>query len=52
MKPAMIVWGQGLSSTSSAGKKQQFTVRAIGQGCLGNIQVLHFELKSFTHSIF
>lgn len=38
MKPALIVWGRGLSASSSAGKKQQFTIRAIGQGCVGQIK--------------
>ena len=39
MKPNLIVWGQGFSSTSSGGKKKQFTVRALGEGSLGDIKV-------------
>ena len=39
MKPALVVWGHGQSTTSSAGKKKQFMVRIIGQGSLGSIKV-------------
>lgn len=39
LKPALIVWGQGQSSKSSAGKKKEFLVRALGEGSLGEIQV-------------
>ena len=39
MKPTLIVWGQGQSVTSSGGKKQQFSVRAIGEGAMGQIKV-------------
>ncbi|XP_052814504.1 cilia- and flagella-associated protein 65-like isoform X2 [Mya arenaria] len=38
MKPALVVWGQGFSSTSSGGKKKQFDVRAIGEGSIGDIK--------------
>ncbi|XP_052236731.1 cilia- and flagella-associated protein 65-like [Dreissena polymorpha] len=38
MKPALVVWGQGLSSTSSGGKKKQFDVRAVGEGSIGDIK--------------
>ncbi|KAL4217273.1 hypothetical protein ACF0H5_023724 [Mactra antiquata] len=38
MKPALVVWGQGFSSTSSGGKKKQFDVRAIGEGSVGDIK--------------
>lgn len=38
MKPSLIVWGQGFSSTSSGGKKKEFTVRAIGEGTIGDIK--------------
>ncbi|KAK3083386.1 hypothetical protein FSP39_021362 [Pinctada imbricata] len=41
MKPNLIVWGQGFSSTSSGGKKKQFTVRAMGEGSLGEIRAEH-----------
>lgn len=39
MKPSLIVWGQGFSSSSSGGKKKEFTVRAIGEGTIGDIKV-------------
>jgi hypothetical protein len=39
MKPALVVWGQGFSSTSSGGKKKQFDVRAVGEGSIGDIKV-------------
>ena len=39
MKPALIVWGQGQSSVTSGGKKRQFTLRAVGDGCEGSIAV-------------
>ena len=39
MKPSLVVWGQGLSATSSGGKKRKFTVRAVGEGSLGDLQV-------------
>ena len=39
LKPCLIVWGKGLSQSCSAGKKQQFKLRAIGEGCQGKIQV-------------
>ena len=39
MKPALIVWGRGQSSTTSGGKKRQFTLRAIGEGCVGALNV-------------
>ncbi|XP_060587307.1 cilia- and flagella-associated protein 65-like isoform X2 [Ruditapes philippinarum] len=38
MKPALVVWGQGFSSTSSGGKKKQFDVRAVGEGSIGDIK--------------
>lgn len=38
MKPALVVWGQGFSSTSSGGKQKQFDVRAIGEGSVGDIK--------------
>ncbi|XP_052080289.1 cilia- and flagella-associated protein 65-like [Mytilus californianus] len=38
MKPSLIVWGQGFSSTSSGGKKKEFNVRAIGEGTIGDIK--------------
>ncbi|XP_078326129.1 cilia- and flagella-associated protein 65-like isoform X1 [Crassostrea virginica] len=38
MKPSLIVWGQGFHSSSSGGKKKQFTVRAIGEGSIGDIR--------------
>ncbi|XP_069108657.1 cilia- and flagella-associated protein 65-like isoform X1 [Argopecten irradians] len=38
MKPSLIVWGQGFSNTSSGGKKKQFSVRAVGEGTLGDIK--------------
>jgi len=38
MKPSLVVWGQGLSATSSGGKKRKFTVRAVGEGSLGDLQ--------------
>ena len=41
MKPALVVWGQGFSSTSSGGKKKQFDVRAVGEGSIGDIKVGH-----------
>lgn len=39
MKPCLIVWGQGFHSSSSGGKKKQFSVRAIGEGSIGDIKV-------------
>ena len=39
MKPALVCWGQGQSSKTSGGKKRQFTVRAIGEGAVGEIKV-------------
>ncbi|XP_041374433.1 cilia- and flagella-associated protein 65-like [Gigantopelta aegis] len=39
MKPSLVVWGQGFSSESSGGKKRLFSVRAIGQGAVGEIKV-------------
>ena len=38
LKPALIVWGHRHSSKSSAGRKREFAVRAIGEGSLGRIQ--------------
>ena len=38
MKPSLIVWGQGQSSSSSGGKKREFTVRAVGEGSLGDLK--------------
>lgn len=38
MKPALVVWGQGFSSTSSGGKKKQFDLRVIGEGSIGDIK--------------
>ncbi|CAH1790082.1 unnamed protein product [Owenia fusiformis] len=37
-KPSLIVWGQGQSATSSAGKKKQFVLRVLGEGSLGQIE--------------
>lgn len=42
MKPCLIVWGQGFHSSSSGGKKKQFSVRAIGEGSIGDIKVCDF----------
>ena len=39
LKPTLVAWGQGLSSTSSGGKKRQFSLRIIGEGSLGDMQV-------------
>ncbi|ESO88046.1 hypothetical protein LOTGIDRAFT_219687 [Lottia gigantea] len=38
MKPTLLVWGQGLKDNSSGGKKKAFTVRAIGEGDLGDLK--------------
>lgn len=37
MKPALVVWGQGHSSATSAGKKRQFMVRVVAEGTAGDI---------------
>ncbi|XP_059144553.1 cilia- and flagella-associated protein 65-like [Physella acuta] len=38
LKPTLVAWGQGSSGTSSGGKKNQFFLRAVGEGSIGNIQ--------------
>ena len=39
LKPSLVVWGQGFASRSSGGTKRLFTVRAIGEGAVGEIKV-------------
>ena len=39
MKPGLVVWGLGQSVQSSAGKRRQFTLRGVGEGSMGTIQV-------------
>lgn len=41
LKPTLIAWGQGLSATSSGGKKRQFSLRIIGEGSMGDMQTDH-----------
>ena len=43
----IIVWGQGFSSNSSGGKKEQFDVRAIGEGSIGDIKVEFFSFPTW-----
>ncbi|RUS91152.1 hypothetical protein EGW08_001065, partial [Elysia chlorotica] len=38
LKPMLVAWGQGLSATSSGGKKRQFSLRIIGEGSVGDMQ--------------
>ena len=39
MKPTIIVQAQGQAKQQSGGKPRVFPVRAIGQGCVGELKV-------------